>query len=255
MLPAGIVLFPNGALCGTTTQTGSFPITVNVTDANGCTGTSPPYTLTIGCQTITVINPATATGISGTPFCEAFTATGILGAATFSSSGMLPAGLTLSPSGVLCGTPTQTGCFLITVTATDTNGCSGTSQYVLCINAVPGICLAIVASPSLVPPAVAFVPYSQALTAAGGTAPYTFTIAAGVLPAGLTLSSATGVISGIPTVSEDIYVSITITDATGCAGTQIFYTPSIPAFSGWHLAALSIVLGGLALALLRRESL
>src|SRR5439155_20025642 len=43
-------------------------------------------------------------------------------------------------------------------------------------------------------------PYSQALSAAGGTAPYTWTVTAGAVPAGLTLSSA-GVLSGTPTAS------------------------------------------------------
>jgi len=243
-LPPGLTLSPDGFLCGITNQRGPIPdIVVRVTDSNNCTGTSPPYNPVIGCQTITVINPSTTTGTSGMPFCEAFTATGILGTATFSSSGLLPAGMTFSPSGVLCGTPTQTGCFPITVTAIDTNGCSGTLQYVLCIGAAPILCPDIVASPSVVPPAVAFVPYAQALTPAGGTPPYTFAIASGVLPAGLTLNPITGVISGIPTVSEDIYVSIKITDATGCASAQIFYTPSIPVLSGWGLGFLVGFLG------------
>ena len=39
-----------------------------------------------------------------------------------------------------------------------------------------------------------FAAYSQALTASGGSGPYTFTLASGSLPTGVTLSSA-GVIS------------------------------------------------------------
>src|SRR5207302_4513719 len=58
--PAGIT--PNGStgvLSGTPTQSGSFPIVVKATDANGCFGNGPTYTLVISCQTITVGNPVT----------------------------------------------------------------------------------------------------------------------------------------------------------------------------------------------------
>ncbi len=42
------------------------------------------------------------------------------------------------------------------------------------------------------------VPYNQTITAGGGTGARTFSISAGVLPAGLSLNSANGVISGTP---------------------------------------------------------
>jgi hypothetical protein len=44
-------------------------------------------------------------------------------------------------------------------------------------------------------------PYSASLNATGGKAPYTFSIVAGKLPAGLTLNSATGAITGTPTAA------------------------------------------------------
>src|SRR6185369_14503044 len=64
-LPAGLTLSTAGLLSGTPTAVGSFPITVIVTDSNGCTGNGGTYTLTIGCPTITVGNPATTTGTAG----------------------------------------------------------------------------------------------------------------------------------------------------------------------------------------------
>src|SRR5205085_814795 len=42
-LPAGIVLETDGTLHGTPKQTGSYPIIVVVTDANGCAATGSPY--------------------------------------------------------------------------------------------------------------------------------------------------------------------------------------------------------------------
>ncbi|MGH9143183.1 MAG: putative Ig domain-containing protein, partial [Vicinamibacterales bacterium] len=137
-LPAGLTLASNGVLSGTPTQTGTFPITVKATDANGCTGTGPTYTLTIACQTITVTNPAVSTGVAGTPFSQTFTQSGGIGATTFSlATGTLPAGLTLAANGTLSGTPTQTGTFPIRVNATDANGCTGTGSASVGCNAAP----------------------------------------------------------------------------------------------------------------------
>src|SRR5205807_1250827 len=124
-LPSGLTLSAAGVLAGTPTQTGSFAITVKVTDGQGCTGVSPTYTLTIGCQIITVTNPATNSGTAAAAFSQTFTAGNTIGAVSFSTASTLPAGLTLSSGGVLSGTPTQTGSFPIVVKATDANGCFG----------------------------------------------------------------------------------------------------------------------------------
>ena len=67
-LPAGLTLTNGGTLFGTPTQRGSFPIQVRVTDGEGCTGTSATYTLSVGCQSIEVINPANTVGVAGVPF-------------------------------------------------------------------------------------------------------------------------------------------------------------------------------------------
>lgn len=60
MLPAGLILFPNGVLSGTPTQSGTFPIIVIATDAHDCTAQSR-YNLTITCHVITftteIVNP------------------------------------------------------------------------------------------------------------------------------------------------------------------------------------------------------
>lgn len=51
--------------------------------------------------------------------------------------------------------------------------------------------------------------YSQTLTASGGTSPYTWSISAGALPAGLTLNSSTGVISGTTITDPNATYSFT----------------------------------------------
>src|SRR5262249_20866305 len=120
-LPTGLTLAANGTLSGTPTQTGSFPIVVNATDANGCQGPRATYTLVIGCQVITVNNPGVNTGTANAAFSQTFTASNTVSTTVFTTASTLPAGLTLAANGTLSGTPTQTGTFPIVVTATDAN--------------------------------------------------------------------------------------------------------------------------------------
>jgi large repetitive protein len=68
---------------------------------------------------------------------------------------------------------------------------------------------------------VAGTAYSQTLTASGGTAPYTYTVIGGALPAGLTLSAA-GVLSGTPTTAGNYSFSVTATDGNSDTGTQSY---------------------------------
>ena len=56
--------------------------------------------------------------------------------------------------------------------------------------------------------------YSATLAASGGTQPYTWSVSAGSLPAGLTLNSSTGVISGTPTTVGDYSFTIQVSDSS-----------------------------------------
>lgn len=58
--------------------------------------------------------------------------------------------------------------------------------------------------------------YSQALTATGGTAPRTFALSSGSLPAGLTLSGSS--ITGTPTASGTFAIKLSATSADGIVG-------------------------------------
>jgi hypothetical protein len=72
-------------------------------------------------------------------------------------------------------------------------------------------------APDVMPVMIVGVAFSQALTASGGTGPYTYALAGGALPAGLTLVS--GTISGTPTTAGPYAFTIKATDST--AGTAL----------------------------------
>ncbi|WP_461065697.1 beta strand repeat-containing protein, partial [Spirosoma horti] len=107
---------------------------VSVANASGCVSTTTT-TVASNTATISVSNPATTNGVRNMAFSQTFTASGGVAPRSFSlASGTLPTGLTLNTSGLLSGTPTQSGNFPIMVRATDANGCSGASStYTLTI--------------------------------------------------------------------------------------------------------------------------
>jgi hypothetical protein len=64
-------------------------------------------------------------------------------------------------------------------------------------------------------------PYSQTLAASGGTTPYTWSVSAGSLPAGVSLSSA-GVISGYPSAATTGSFTVRVAGSDGLTSTKEF---------------------------------
>ncbi|WP_355508565.1 putative Ig domain-containing protein [Xanthomonas cannabis] len=221
VLPAGLTLASNGTLSGTATVEGTFNFTVQATDANSFTGTQA-YALTVAGPNLVLPASTLPAGTAGQAYTAVITpATG--GTAPYSyalSAGTLPAGIVLdTATGGLSGTPTVAGTFNFTLTASDSTpspAAQASRSYALTI-AAPQI----VVAPTTVPGATRGTAYSQALSASGGTAPYTYAIASGVLPAGLTLAS-NGTLSGTATVEGTFNFTVQATDANSFTGTQAY---------------------------------
>src|ERR1700733_9222314 len=172
------------------------------------------------------------------------------------TGGSLPAGLTLSSSCVVSGTPTTAGTSTMIVMATDSgspaltitgpesitvsaagsltlssppNGIVGT-PYSGAIGVGAGIApysCAIVSGSlpagltltlSTLPGATVGVPYTATIGVSGGTSPYTCLQTGGTLPAGLSLS-ASCVVSGTPTTAGTSTLQVKATDASSPAET------------------------------------
>ena len=114
----------NGEMTGTPTSPGSYNVSVTVTDSGTPQVTSPPstYTIVIKDPPPPVINatPAPPSGAVNLPYSLTFTASSAAPPLTWRvSAGTPPAGLTLSPAGVLSGTPTAAGTSSFTLIAED----------------------------------------------------------------------------------------------------------------------------------------
>ncbi len=223
-LPTGLVLSSAGVLSGSTSSSGNFTFTVRAVDANNCTGTRA-YTLLV-CGTVSVSPATLASGAVGTPYSRTLSGSGGTGSYTFTlASGALPAGLSLSPGGVLSGTPSSAGTYSFTLRATDAIGCSGLRAYAITVCPIIGL------SPATLAAGLVGSAYSQTLTV-NQTGPYTFSLASGVLPAGLTLSSG-GVLSGTPSAAGASSFVVRATAANGCAGTAA-YTVVVSSPTGFY---------------------
>lgn len=201
-----------GAISGIPTQGGTFAFVVLATDSAG-QQTTRQLSLTVN-QTIT-ISPATIpNGSVGAAYSQTFVASGGLAPFVYIISGNVP-GLSLnSATGVLSGTPTQTGVFEFSIRASDSVGQLGLRGYTLTV-----VSLLQITTSALVD-GVERTPYAQTLAATGGVPPYTWRIAAGALPEGLQLNAATGAITGTAFVPSTSGLTVEVSDATGAKVTR-----------------------------------
>lgn len=165
-------------------------------------------------------------GQQGTAYSGTATTTNMSYSGTWSSSTGLPPGLSWNnPAGsntnTLSGTPTSTGTYSFSTTATNSYG-SQTGNYTITISA-----------PSSFPPAwsdsalanfVVNKVYSDGVTATNMSA-YSgvYSVSAGSLPAGISLNTSTGAVTGTPTAAAAYSFTITATNT---------YSSVSQAFSG-----------------------
>ncbi|MBI3183515.1 MAG: putative Ig domain-containing protein [Myxococcales bacterium] len=135
-------------------------------------------------------------GVEGRPYSFRLAAAGEQGPSSWSLDplgGALPGGITLATDGTLGGSPTSAAVSAFTVLVTS-GGRIAAARLVLRI--LPPTAQLEVTSTSL-PPIINSpgLPYQGSVAAAGGVKPYSWRVAAGALPGGITLA-ADGVLSG-----------------------------------------------------------
>ena len=175
---------------------------------------------------IPISPPTLAAGAAGSAYSQALTAGS--GQAPFVwavTLGTLPPGLSLTPAGLLSGTPTTLGTSNFTVgspTPTTASAAAPTARDRLRhARRRPGGGLHA---------GVVAVPYADTLTVSGGIGPFTWALTSGTLPDGISLAASTGVIDGTPTTPGNSVFTVSVTAANGCTGSggfvlSVFTTP------------------------------
>lgn len=241
---AAVVLLDNGGDALTVSQNGPFTfntalasgsgydVTVGtqptgesctVANGTGTVGTSDVTNVAVTCVSAIQISPsALGPGIVGGSYSQQLTATGGTGTGfawvVESGTALSATGLSLSPSGLISGTPTLAeSAASVTVKVTDSGGNTGSKNYQVTIYPLLAI------TTTTLPAATVGTAYNQQLMASGGSGSYSWSITAGassLTNLGLNLSTA-GLIGGSPSTSGQASFTVRVADTAGNSTTQL----------------------------------
>jgi large repetitive protein len=248
-LPPGLTMAAQGGsgtvISGNPTQAGTFSFTVKATDGGFTSTLAYQITVTVqGPPDQLLCNAATGSflisgvcvlpdSVVGQPYQGKLVTSHNAGGTLRVVAGALPAGLSLpatfGPSGpVISGTPGQPGTepgSTFTVQGTGDQGQPLYQAYSISVN--QNLPLAINASGgSTLDPGTAGQAYAANFFLSGGAGPYTWAVAAGQLPPGLTLQTTAGPrdagnqLAGTPTTAGTYTFTMRLTDYPGQQATQ-----------------------------------
>lgn len=210
-LPAGLTLNAStGVISGTPSAAGNYSVTISASNAVGANG-SKMVTLSIANPPpAAIVAGQVASGNGGAPFSYQILATN--SPTSYSATG-LPSGLTLNTStGLISGTPTVNGSFVVTASASNVSGSAGTETLTINLTAS----LATITSPTTAS-GTSGQAFSYQITASHLPDSYGAT----GLPPGLSVDTGSGVISGTPSVGGVFNVTITATNGAGTASQNL----------------------------------
>jgi hypothetical protein len=236
---SGLSMSGSGVISGIPAATSACPggqANVVVTDALGQLSSAVSKCVEV-ITGVTINNGVIPVAVNGTPYSLTIQSSGGTSPYTFGAVG-LPTGLTLNSStGVISGTPAETaGDYTVYLSATDSAATAQNVGRAIVIKVRDSVTLAT----ATLPLAATGFPYNSGsgaqLSASGGddavnTTAFTYTITAGALPSGLTMSSA-GLISGTPgkkTAANGGSYTVTVvaTDALGLTSSAVSYSMSV----------------------------
>jgi hypothetical protein len=218
-LPEGLSLETStGVISGVPTSEGSHELAIQVSDSSSPSPQvrTATFTLAVGSPPeLTIASSSLPEATAGTYYSQTVAATGGVTPYTWAvKSGSLPPGLSLSSStGLISGTPTAAGEYgLVMEVADGRTPTADKATESLTLKVDPAAPLTLT-STSLSNPTQG-VYYDEALDAQGGVGPYSWTVASGSLPTGLTLDQYTGEIYGEPRSYGQYSFTVNVSDSS-----------------------------------------
>jgi hypothetical protein len=202
----------NGAITGTALAAGDYTFVAQVTDAAGATATQ---TVTMTMNPVPAVTTASLRSwTEGRPYDETLGSSGGTSPLTWSVvSGNLPVDAPIGETnGALTGTALGAGDYTFVARVTDAAGATATRTVTVTVNPVPAV-------PAATLPAwTVNRPYGNAIGYSGGTTPFTFAVASGDVPPGMTLTQG-GSLEGVPATPGSYTFGARVTDAAGATAT------------------------------------
>jgi len=234
-LPDGLTVDSGtGLISGTPTTAGTFTCVISATNSFGqgsanlvLTILPPPPVITSALTAVATTDAVLNYTITATHSPDSFNATG------------LPDGLGVNTTtGLITGTPTSTGTFYSTISATNAGG-TGSATWVLTVSSPPPVAAPVITSDPAAG-AVAGSAFTYYITAAN----YPSGFSATGLPDGLAADPLTGVISGSPTQSGIFSAVIAATNTVGTGSITLTLTV-LPAYHWSNFAGSPGLMGTL----------
>ncbi len=216
-LPAGLSInTASGVITGSPTTAGTTSVVLGATNGGGTGNATLTVTISAaGVAPVITNSPLTAGGTVNTAFSFTITASG--SPSSYAAS-PLPAGLAINTAtGVISGTPTTAGTTSVLLGATNGTG-TGNATLSITVGAA-GVAPVITNSP-LTAAGTIGTAFSFTTTATGSPTSYS----ASPLPAGLSVVTATGVITGTPTTAGVTSVTLGATNGNGTGTTTLTIT-------------------------------
>ena len=238
-LPNGLSISAGGQISGTPQAAGTSQVVITVSDSTNPTKLTATATLSLAVNATLSITTTSLPGIAvNGAYNLTVMANGGTPPYTFAATG-LPAGLSMSASGQITGSPQAPGVSSVAITATDsTSPTKLTATATLSLTVIGPLSI----TTTSLPGGAVNSAYTAGVAANGGSQPYTFSATG--LPAGLSMNAA-GQISGTPQAAGTSSVAVTVTDSTSPTKQTATATLSLAVIQSLSITTASLPAGSL----------